>query len=78
MSSETLLVDDDGFVCLVAPDTYRGFVSENWTLDEILSHFVAQMNRASLSEGDPTYALTLTPDEAEDAEIGEVQSVPWF
>jgi len=161
MSSESALhVDDDGFVLLVAPDTYRGFVSESWTLDEILSHFVAQMNRASLfvahpgpdaadeplaletapsartakrdasgvievglqglwltdyaqltmaaqyedeppitewgstrlpaepgryriqlrelSEGDPTYVLTLTPDEAEIGEIGEIQSVPWF
>lgn len=49
MSSETTLhVDDDGFVCLVAPETYRGFVSEDWTLDEVLSHFVTQMNQASL------------------------------
>lgn len=50
MSTEpmNLEVDDDGFVCVVAPDSYEGFVDEDWTLDRLLARFVEQMNRGSL------------------------------
>ena len=50
MSTEpmSLEVDDDGFVCVVAPDSYEGFVDEDWTLDRLLVRFVEQMNRGSL------------------------------
>ena len=50
MSAEpiSLEVDDDGFVCVVAPDSYEGFVDEDWTLDRLLVRFVEQMNRGSL------------------------------
>ena len=44
----SLEVDDDGFVCVVAPDSYEGFVDEDWTLDSLLARFVQQMNRGSL------------------------------
>jgi len=44
----SLQVDEDGFVCVVAPDTYRGFVDEDWALDDLLARFVEQMNRGSL------------------------------
>lgn len=43
-----LRVDEDGFVALVAPDTYRGFVDENWELGELVARFVEQMNCESL------------------------------
>ncbi|WP_349308813.1 hypothetical protein [Microbacterium sp. MM2322] len=43
-----LRVDEDGFFCLVAPDAYRGFVDEDWEFDQLLTHFVAQMNAGSL------------------------------
>ena len=50
MSAEpiSLEVDDDGFLCVVAPDSYEGFVDEDWTLDQLLVRFVEQMNRGSL------------------------------
>ncbi|GAA2070345.1 hypothetical protein [Microbacterium hatanonis] len=43
-----LNVDEDGFVCLVAPETYHGFVDEDWELGQLLGHFVSQMNLGSL------------------------------
>ncbi|MDQ0646009.1 hypothetical protein QFZ53_000205 [Microbacterium natoriense] len=43
-----LHVDEDGFFCLVAPDTYRGFVDEDWELEQLLTHFAGQMNAESL------------------------------
>ncbi|RQQ22481.1 SMI1/KNR4 family protein [Burkholderia stagnalis] len=41
-------VDADGFVALVCPDMYSGYVAEDWTLDQVLARFTEQMNRASL------------------------------
>lgn len=43
-----LRVDDDGFVALVAPGEYSGFVDEDWELDDLLSRFIDQMNRGAL------------------------------
>lgn len=43
-----LRVDGDGFVALVAPNEYRGFVNEDWELDDLLARFVNQMNREVL------------------------------
>ncbi|MFB2584571.1 hypothetical protein [Herbiconiux liukaitaii] len=63
MSTEdalSLTVDEDGFVCLVAPDTYRGFVHEDWELEQLLAHFTAQMNEGSLFIAYPG------PDHADD------------
>lgn len=49
MSNGVLLeVDDDGFFCLVAPDAYRAFVDEDWQFQQLLTHFVGQMNAGSL------------------------------
>jgi hypothetical protein len=42
------VVDEDGFVALVCPDTYSGYVSEDWTLDQVLATFVEQMNTGAL------------------------------
>lgn len=41
-------VDEDGFICLVAPDLYEGFVGADWQLDELLTRFTEQMNRGTL------------------------------
>lgn len=62
MSDAVLLhVDDDGFFCLVAPDTYRGFVDEDWQLEQLLTHFVGQMREGSLFVAYPG------PDDADEA-----------
>jgi hypothetical protein len=41
-------VDDSGFVVLVCPGSYVGFISNDWTLAELLSRFVEQMGAGSL------------------------------
>ena len=41
-------VDDDGFVALVCPDTYSGYISDDWTLEQILARFTEQMNAGAL------------------------------
>lgn len=53
-------VDEDGFVCLVSPDTYAGFVDEDWELDALLERFVEQCNLGSLFIAYPG------PDHADD------------
>lgn len=55
MTAEALStwVDGDGFVCLVTPDTYRGFVGADWELDDILARFVEQMNAGALFVASP-------------------------
>lgn len=40
--------DESSFVLLVCPDSYTGFIGEDWTLEEVLSLFVEQMNAGSL------------------------------
>ncbi|MFI6433051.1 hypothetical protein [Rhodococcus oryzae] len=66
----SLQVDEDGFVCVVAPDTYRGFVDEDWALDDLLARFVEQMNRGSLFVAYPG------PDNANSNLIVESESSP--
>lgn len=41
-------VDEDGFVALVCPDAYAGYVDEEWTLAQVLERFVQQINAATL------------------------------
>ncbi|WP_038466974.1 hypothetical protein [Arthrobacter sp. PAMC 25486] len=36
--------DEDGFLALVAPDHYSGFVAPDWTLAQLMDRFVEQMN----------------------------------
>lgn len=43
-----LNVDEDGFVAVVAPDSYRGFVGEDWTMETLLERLTAQMNDQTL------------------------------
>jgi hypothetical protein len=42
------VTDDSGFLALVVPAAYETFVASNWTFDQIMSHFQAQMARRSL------------------------------
>lgn len=41
-------VDEDGFVAVVCPDKYSGYVGENWTLQQVLGRFTEQMNSGTL------------------------------
>lgn len=40
--------DEDGLFSLVNTDQYQPFVSEDWTLHQILYHFIAEMNKQHL------------------------------
>jgi hypothetical protein len=42
------VTDDSGFLAVVVPATYEGFVAKDWKLDQLLRHFTAQMGRRSL------------------------------
>jgi hypothetical protein len=42
------VTDDSGFLALVIPTAYEAFVASDWTVDQILAHFKAQMARHSL------------------------------
>jgi hypothetical protein len=37
------ITDDSGFLALIDPDGYRGFVHADWTLDLIQEHFMREM-----------------------------------
>ncbi|SHM14423.1 hypothetical protein [Mucilaginibacter sp. OK098] len=36
--------DDDGFIALVNNANYKGFVDDDWQFDQLMTHFVDQMN----------------------------------
>jgi hypothetical protein len=40
--------DEDGFIAVVNPDRYKGFVDNNWQLKQLFDHFVNQMNEQNL------------------------------
>jgi hypothetical protein len=41
--------DDSGFIALVDPDVYQGFVDPDWTYDSLFAHFRdAMMQQQSL------------------------------
>jgi hypothetical protein len=42
------VTDDSGFLALVVPAVYETFVDEDWSLDQILTHFQTQMGRHCL------------------------------
>src|SRR5262249_61806333 len=42
------VTDDSGFLALVVPAAYESFVASNWTFDQIMAHFQAQMARRTL------------------------------
>jgi hypothetical protein len=42
------IYDEDGFIAIANPSTYKSFVSSDWEYDQLLSHFVNEMNKDSL------------------------------
>jgi len=42
------IADEDGFIAIVNADKYQGFVSEDWELDQLFTHFTAEMNAQNL------------------------------
>jgi len=41
-------VDEDGFVAVVCPDAYSGYIGDDWTLEQVLTRFTEQMNNGLL------------------------------
>jgi hypothetical protein len=42
------IADDDGMIALVDAKCYRTFVDEDWSLEQLKSHFINEMNNDSL------------------------------
>ena len=40
--------DDSGFLAVVVPATYEGFVEPDWQLQQLFRHVAAQMGKRSL------------------------------
>jgi len=41
------IIDNDGFLALADHSTYAPFVTEEWTLDQLMRHFVNEMNKGN-------------------------------
>jgi hypothetical protein len=41
-------IDDSGFLALIDPDAYVGFVDENWSFEQLCEHFLSQMREHHL------------------------------
>lgn len=57
------ITEDSGFLGIIDPDRYEGFVAEDWTLERLFEHFAAQMGRGTLllwatSEHGGTWTVT--------------------
>jgi hypothetical protein len=42
------IIDDDGFIALVNSANYQGFVDNDWKFDQLMTHFVDQMNAGNI------------------------------
>jgi hypothetical protein len=42
------VTDDSGFLAIIDPDAYRGFVSSDWTWETIQQHFINEMRERHL------------------------------
>lgn len=42
------IADEDGFIAIVNADRYKGFVSEDWELDQLFTHFTNEMNHQNV------------------------------
>ena len=42
------IIDDDGFIALVNGANYQGFVGKDWQFEQLMAHFVGQMNAGNL------------------------------
>ncbi|AYN20103.1 hypothetical protein [Alcaligenes aquatilis] len=54
-------VDGDGFVALVCPNAYSGYVGDDWTLAQITGRFLEQMNAQTLFVAHPGADLACEP-----------------
>jgi hypothetical protein len=39
------VIDDDGLIALVNANRYETFVNSDWSLEQLKSHFIEQMNK---------------------------------
>lgn len=58
------VADDSGFMALIDPDAYSGFVDADWSLEDLAERFRSQMARRTL-------LIWGTGDEGDDGEEGE-------
>ncbi|MDR3696022.1 hypothetical protein [Mucilaginibacter sp.] len=42
------IIDDDGFIAIVNSDNYQSFVDHDWQFDQLMAHFVDQMNAGNI------------------------------
>jgi hypothetical protein len=57
------VTDDSGFLAIIDPDSYQGFVADDWTYESLFEHFAKEMRRRSLliwatSEHGGTWTVT--------------------
>jgi hypothetical protein len=45
MKQELEIYDEDGFIALVDADKYHTFVDRDWEFDQLMDHFVTEMNK---------------------------------
>jgi len=48
METDLLVVDDSGLLGLVDASAYSAFVGEDWTYEQLISHFAGQMSRGAI------------------------------
>lgn len=41
-------IDADGFIALVSPEKYDGFIGDDWTLEQLMQHFLKNLNAGTL------------------------------
>lgn len=42
------IIDNDGFLALVNADRYNSFVTKDWELEQLISHFIGQSNKSCM------------------------------
>ena len=47
-TKELKISDDSGFLAIVNSDTYKSFVDEDWQLNQLMKHFVDEMNNMNI------------------------------
>jgi hypothetical protein len=45
---DLIIYDEDGFIAIVNADKYNSFVANDWQLDQIMNHFINEMNNDSI------------------------------
>jgi hypothetical protein len=52
------VTDDSGFLAIIDPDAYRGFVHADWTWETIKEHFRREMRERHLLIGPPAWSTS--------------------